>query len=195
MWLDGPSTHVVRVVAGGSVGLGFLVHPYIVVTCAHVVTTRKPSGVYPSKSIYIETPQARIWADYLAFPDELVTSQYTPEHADMAALRLLDSPLPEGEQGLAVGGWDGASDGALHVLRKGALWRKDVSLSRVTPHLEYPASNWPAYSGAPLICPRGQLAEGSVVAMHRQFDRTSSRGQALELRASDIDEIKAVLRF
>jgi hypothetical protein len=178
-------------------GTGFVVHPNIVITAAHVVTFWGATGLCVADQLWMDFGGSSLWGTQVALPQGYLAQSGGSGTLDVAVIRvdsdicdssltLTLSPLGSGVAPVEANVWGYAT---------GALASVDVVASRPGDLIVYPAQDMPGSSGGPVTSPRGTIANVSVLGVHRHFDGTRVVGEAVALALDDVRAAMQALGF
>ena len=163
------------------VGTGFLVHPRILVTAAHVVSFPSAGKVLCAQKVNVRAGAWDCWADAFALPGEWLAGM--PQLFDFAVLRLAE-PACEPALTCLLEEMAGAAVAAAELLGFGAA-PEHIQAQRKAEELEYPLADKPSWSG-------GAISKGKkdnrplVIGVHTSHTNDDGMGRGLVLAAEEI---------
>jgi hypothetical protein len=182
--------------AGAQRGSGFLIHPSLLVTSAHVVTYVTDGRMWVAGRIVADFGQGRVGVARVAVPLSYIASLGQDAGWDMAVLRLSE-PIADADVCLLVD--DPPADGSV---LPGVLWgnpagaRQGVAVeARCAPDkLTYTGTgNLPGWSGGPIARTTSHPESAVAVGIHRFWNETAHHSEAVRIEPSVLREALGVI--
>ena len=160
---------------------GFLVHPRVVITAAHVVTRSDDHALWCATGILMHFGRSEIWGTRIALAKKYVSSVGGTSQRDIAVVRLVQAAARLEECfGLKPLEPELTATGHLWGWRGGELSSIPVEARRKERYVEYQAPDLEGMSGGPVV----KDGTDDVLGMHRLH--SYGRGQALPISIEEI---------